>query len=76
MRKFRGAAIDPLLIGKATGKVHSLYDIEEDGVYEVDGFDRPVSAESCTEYGADVMREKGYRVIHGMGMSPFGEWVE
>ena len=76
MRKFRGAAIDPLLIGKATGKVDSLYEIDKDGIYEVKGFNCPVSVESCTEYGADAMREQGYRVIHGMVMCPFGEWVE
>lgn len=76
MRKFKGAAINPMLIGEVNGKVDSLYDIEEDGIYEVKGFNCPVSAESCTEYGADCMREKGYRVIHGMVMCPFGEWVE
>lgn len=76
MRKFRGAAIDPLLIGEATGKVDTLYEIENEGIYEVKGFDCPVSVESCTEYGADYLREQGYRVIHGMSMIPFGEWVE
>lgn len=76
MRKFKGAAINPLLIGEVNGKVDSLYEIEEDRIYEVKGFNCPVSAESCTEYGADCMREKGYRVIHGRVMCPFGEWVE
>lgn len=62
--------------GEVTGKVNSLYDIVEDGVYEVDGFDRPVSAGSCTEYGADELREQGYKVINGRVMIPFGEWVD
>lgn len=74
MKKYRLNAFDGR-IGKATGKVNSLYDIEEEGVYEVDGYNRPVSAESCTEYGADALSEQGYKVIHGMVIIPFGEWV-
>ena len=75
MRKYKINNLDSRT-GEAAGKVSSLYDIDEDGVYEVDGYDRPVSAESCTEYGADELREQGYKVICGRVMIPFGEWVD
>lgn len=75
MRKFRGAAISPTLIGEVNGKVEDLSEIKEDGVYEVKGYDCPVAAESCTPYGAAELRRQGYVVVGGRSMIPFGEFV-
>lgn len=75
MKKYRGAAIAPTLIGEVDGEVKSLFDIKRDGVYAVDGFEQPVAAESCTHYGAEELKMQGYRVVHKRSMIPFGEFV-
>lgn len=75
MKKYRGAAIAPTLIGEVDGEVKSLFDIKKDGVYAVDGFDQPVAAESCTHYGAEELKMQGYRIVHKRSMIPFGEFV-
>lgn len=75
MKKYRGAAIAPTLIGEVDGEVKSLFDIKKDGVYAVDGFDQPVAAESCTHYGAEELKMQGYRIVHKRSMIPFGEFA-
>lgn len=35
--------------------VNTLEDIAEDGIYAVNGFDRPVSVEKVTEYGKEAL---------------------
>lgn len=36
-------------------EVRCLEDIEEDGLYAVDGFDHPVSTDKVTEYGKEAL---------------------